>query len=113
MAEREEDKKIIQAEGQRYDLEHQNRQKYFDRLKDYQKANDLKQKLLESYMSHDHAKLSSSKDEQNYIKHIEEEQRRAMQKEIKDKQIKLKKSKDNYSVLDQQIREKEMEKLSK
>ena len=113
MEEKEKDRRFIQAEGEKYEVEHQNRQRYFNKLKEYQKANELKNKMLQRYISQDEAILNSTKDEKAYIKHIEEEEKRAIQKEISEKQLKFKKNKDNYNVLDQQIREKEMIKIRK
>lgn len=106
-------RKFVDAKTENYDKQEVERQRYFDRLKEFQKANDLKQEMLQKYMSQDSANLNSKKDEEAYLRHIEHEKVRAQQKAERDQQLRLKRKQDNLEVLDRQIREKQHQQLSR
>lgn len=112
-SEKEADLNFLHAEKIKLEKEDRERKKFFEKLKNIQKTNDLKNKMLEKYMAQDVAILNSRKDEQAYIKHISEEEKRAAEKAMKEQLIKDKRKHDNSAMLDMQLKEKEIEREHK
>jgi hypothetical protein len=110
--EKEADKKFAQTEKVKLDQQHDERNRYFDKLEGFQKANDQKNLMFKKYMAGEQTFIDSRKDEAAYIKHLELENQKAekeSQLEIK-KRIKMKN--ENFYLLDEQMREKERKQMA-
>jgi hypothetical protein len=90
-SEKEADKRFVIIEKEKIQKEDQERQKFFDRLKNFQAANEAKNKMLEKFMSQDEAQLSSKKDEQSYLLNIAAEEERAKEKAVLESQKQVQK----------------------
>jgi len=110
--EKEADKNFALTHNKVLSKEDQDRKKFFDRLKGFQKANDAKHQMFKKYMSQDAAQLNSKKDEKAYLHHVADQEIKAAQKELNEKTLMTKKNQHNFNVLDKQIRDKEIQKLA-
>ena len=58
-AEIEADRRFVSTEKEKLTVEHNNRLRYFEKLKSYQKANDEKNRMLTKYMAQDEVLLNT------------------------------------------------------
>lgn len=113
LAEIEADRRFVSTERDQMTVQHNNRLKYFEKLKGYQLANDEKNKMLQKYMAQDEVQLNTKKDEKAYLKAIQEESKKAQEKDRKNKLTFIKRKQENFDILDRQMKEKEQERLNK
>ena len=75
--EKEEDRTFADLETKKAELQEVERKRFFDKIQRYQQLNDLKHQQLENYMKDDIYSLAR-KDEQAYLKAIEEKEQKEL-----------------------------------
>lgn len=103
---KESDKQFAIAENAKMDYDEQNRNRFFNKLKDIQSKNDEKHHRLLKFMEQDATVISAKRDEKNYIKNIELGEKKAVRKEFSEKQNKAHSLVDNFDILGKQLQEK-------
>jgi len=103
------DRHFSQAEKEQMNKHEDQRNLFFQKLNKIQEVNDMKQKKLQEYMEQDPKEIRSRQDEANYLKDIENTEKKNL---IKDHEIKNKKEHDqvdNYRSLGQQLQERQLQ----
>lgn len=104
--EKESDKQFAIAESAKMNTDEENRNRFFNKLKDIQSKNDEKHHRLLKFMQQDSSVLSAKRDEKNYIKNIELGEKKAVRKEFSEKQNKVHSLVNNIDILGKQLQEK-------
>ena len=106
------DVKFSQKEKEKLDNEEIERKKFFTKLQDIQNANDAKNKMLTKFMNQDDVFIKNQKEEQAFIRHIELENQKAIQKEENARKNLYEQNMRNHKILNDQLREKENKKIA-
>ena len=104
--EKRDDSIFKQLEHEKLEKEDMQREQNFNKLKQYQTRNEEKYKLLSKYQQANNFQEAAQKDEQLYVKNIEEKQRRADMESQKKRERKLKLESEANRALRMQIQEK-------
>lgn len=108
ITEKQADKMFYEAEKAELAKQDANRNKFFEKLSNIQKVNDMKQKKLVEYMEQDPKELRSRQDEVNYIRNMEVVEKKNLKKDIEVKSKKTYDQEDNFNSLSNQLQEKQL-----
>lgn len=110
ITEKQADRRFFEAEKQELEKLDAKRNKFFEKLSNIQKVNDIKQKKLQEYMEQDPKELRSRQDEVNYLRNMQAVEKNNLKKDLEVKSKKVYNQEDNFNSLSNQLQEKELQK---